>query len=185
MIVGSWGLERNCFFFFSVKSALGWVTKAIENTRKCWRQVICDRALTCPAAEVEFIRMPTLVSISGFVIADYNFLLKSLHKKETRAMGRQPSSMSVRLLGRTLHISQCWRTNSENTFQESLKKKQLLITTRYLCGLGFSVIFFILNSAKNGTLCLNLMNVSQGRGKRRKCNYFLKNKITHLLCHGS
>lgn len=84
------GIEvwRETVFLVLVKSSLEWVIAAIEKChvqepRKCWRQLRYERALTSPAAEDGVSRMPTMVSISGFVINDYDLLHKYLHMKGT------------------------------------------------------------------------------------------------------
>jgi hypothetical protein len=76
--------------------------------------MIYHRALACQAAELVIIGIPTLVSISGFVIDGYNIV----HKKTTGHIGRCHVSVAMRLLGKELHVSQCWRNTSQGSFKE-------------------------------------------------------------------
>ena len=53
--------------------------------------MIYHRALACQAAELVIIGIPTLVSISGFVIDGYNIV----HKKTTGHIGRCHVSVAM------------------------------------------------------------------------------------------
>lgn len=63
-----------------------------------------------------------------------------------------------------------------------------MVTDSYVISIWARFVsqFSILNSARTGTLSFNLMNISQGKEAKRKCNCFLKNSFpTHFAMETS